>query len=543
MLLRFIDVIAAVSGWRQRLILFAAGVVSVAALAPFHIWAVLWLTLPVLVLAIDRAQTRDESSTAGPWHQRPTGRAALAGWWFGFGYFFAGLFWIGEAFLVEAEIFAWALPFAITLLPAGLALFFGGAAAVASRFWSRDPSRVLVLAVTLSGAEWLRGHVLSGFPWNLLGYALTSPLPLMQSAAWFGIYGLTFLTVVVFAGPLMLALQDRSAGGALRWRPALALAIVPLAALWIAGTVRASTPPPDPVSGVTLRIVQPSIPQREKWQRQHQRKNFELHLDLSRTASTGARDDLAGITHVVWPEAAMPFAPLSEPAALAAIGELLPAGKFLISGALRLGESDRPGRRQVFNSLLTFGEGGRPLATYDKAHLVPFGEYLPLQSILEATGLQQLARLPGGFAAGPSPRPLMHVPGLPAFAPLICYEALFPGAVIQGRERPGLLVNVTNDGWFGLTTGPHQHLHQARVRAVEEGVPIIRAANNGISAVVDSYGRVLQRLELDLRGVIDTPLPAAIAAPVTARFGDCVFVMFLAAAVAAVVLRRRKRSQ
>jgi apolipoprotein N-acyltransferase len=214
---------------------------------------------------------------------------------------------------------------------------------------------------------------------------------------------------------------------------------------------------------------------------------------------------------VIWPEAAMPFLPVDHPAARAAIGRLLPPGTLLIAGGLRAeADPEAPRGRRIFNSLLVFGPGGSLLASYDKAHLVPFGEYLPLASVLEALGLETLTRRRGGFARGPIPRPVLHLPGLPPLLPLICYEVIFPSAVNAGSERPGLLVNLTNDGWFGNTTGPRQHMQQARVRAVEAGLPLLRAANNGISGLIDAHGRVIVELGLDQRGSADTGLPAAL---------------------------------
>jgi apolipoprotein N-acyltransferase len=276
-----------------------------------------------------------------------------------------------------------------------------------------------------------------------------------------------------------------------------------------------------------VRIVQPSIPQREKWLPDKQGEIFRLHLDLTRRNAAGEEDDLDGIGLVVWPEAAMPFRPLEHPEALTAIADLLPeGGPMLLSGGLRLERGGSGGGPpKAFNSLMAFDADGRAVAIYDKIHLVPFGEYLPLQPLLEAVGLQQLTRLRGGFAAGPTPRPLLRLPGLPAITGLICYEAIFPAAVIQGSERPGLIVNVTNDGWFGNSIGPRQHLFQARVRAVEEGVPLIRVANNGISAIIDAHGRVIGMLGLNVRGVLDGTLPKATAAPLYALWGDALFII------------------
>lgn len=537
---RVTTTIAGLAGWRRHGIAFLAGALSVLAMAPFFLWPALMVTLPVLVWLIDgAARARDG------W---PAARAAaIAGWWFGFGYFVLGLFWVGEAFLVEADKFAWLLPFAVTLLPAGLALFLAAAAGVARLYWPPGLARVLVLAVALAAGEWLRGHVLTGFPWNVLGYALTHPLELMQSAGLLGIYGLTLWTVLLLAAPLVLAAEprDTTAHRLWRWR-GFALAAVGLAALYAYGWLTIPAGPSPTIAGVRVRIVQPSVPQREKWLPELQGRIFADHLDLSRRDPSGRVDDLAGITHVVWPEAAMPFLPLERPEALAAIGDLLPEGVHLLTGALRLATdaetaaSPPPpgGRRAVYNSLLAFGPAGELVARYDKTHLVPFGEYLPVQSVLEGIGLRQLTQMRGGFAIGEIPRPLLEVPGLPPIGGLICYEAIFPAVVVQAARRPGLLVNVTNDGWFGNTTGPRQHFHQARVRAVEEGVALVRAANNGISAIVDPYGRVLGSIALDTRGVIDTALPIPRPPPPYARLGDLSFAMNLLAFMAVILWLR-----
>jgi apolipoprotein N-acyltransferase len=509
-------------GWRRTAIAAVAGLSSVLALAPFFAFPILFATLPVLVWLIQPADPA------------PGGRAALwrafkDGWAFGFGYFFAGLFWVGEAFLVEAEIFGWLLPFAVTLLPAGLALFFGAAAAITRAIWRPGLAGLAGMAVAFAAAEWLRGHILTGFPWNVLGYALTGSDVLMQAAGLIGVYGLTLWTVVIFAAPLVLAAEtDGDASQRSAFGPGLAIAAVPLALSALYGWSALRAAPEVRDDAPRVRIVQPSVPQREKWLPEKQGEIFRLHLDLSRRDAAGIEDGLAGVALLVWPEAAMPFRPLEHPEALTAIGDLLPeGGPVLLSGGLRVEPVGAPmgTQRQAFNSLLAFSHHGEAIQIYDKIHLVPFGEYLPLQSMLEAVGLQQLTKMRGGFASGPNPRPLMVLPGLPPIAGLICYEAIFPATVVQGTARPGLIVNVTNDGWFGNTTGPRQHLHQARVRAVEEGVPIIRAANNGISALIDGNGQLLATLGLNARGVIDAPLPPALEPPIYARWGDALFLL------------------
>ena len=514
--------VAQLSGWRRSSAAFLAGAASVLAMAPVHFSPILFITLPVLVWLIDGA------GEAGVARWAAAKRAAWTGWWFGFGYFLPGLFWIGEAFLVEAEKFAWLMPFAVILLPAGLALFTALATGAARLAWPGGIARVLLLALAIGGAEWLRGHVFTGFPWNVLGYALTWPLELMQSASVFGIYGLTLLCVAIFAGPLVLVADAtaRPQNAASRVLRAVLLAVVPLVALYGLGAWRLADGPATMLEGVKVRIVQASVPQRDKWRPEKQREIFEDQLDLSRRDAAGRVDDLAGVTHLIWPEAAMPFLPLEHPEALAAIGDMLPEGTQLLSGALRLkapGHFAPGAAREGYNSLMVFSDAGAVRQIYDKIHLVPFGEYLPMQALLESIGLEQLTRWRGGFSTGVEPRPLLEIPGLPPVAGLICYEAIFPAAIVQGDRRPGLLVNITNDGWFGETTGPYQHFHQSRVRAVEEGVPLIRAANNGISAVVDAQGRVVALLGLNVRGAIDSAVPASISPPVYARFGDCTF--------------------
>lgn len=520
------------TGWRKRAVAFGAGASSVLALAPFFLAPVLWLTLPVLIWLIDAAIAEPADAAPRKWYARPTMAAAETGWWWAFGYFLAGLFWIGEAFLVEAQLFAIFMPFAVLLMPAGLALFYAAAAALAVPFWGSSAWRVLALALSLSAMEWMRGHVLSGFPWNVLGYALTYPLPLLQSASVLGLYGLTLAAVLIFGLPLILL---SAPDGNTRKAVAVAIAVLPLIAAGVLGHLRLAMADSETVPGVKFRIVQPSIPQREKWIAGNQERIFNEHVELSLHDGSGNRDNLAGITHVVWSEAAMPFMPLDTPPALAAISKMLPEETLLIAGALRAERAppQSPRLRNFFNSLLVFGKGGLLLALYDKIDLVPFGEFLPLRGLLESIGFRQLAHTMGSFEPGASPRPLLHVPGLPAVLPLICYEAIFPAAIVQSAARPGLIINVTNDGWFGNTTGPRQHLHQARVRAVEEGLPLIRAANNGISAAFDGYGRVLGRLELDHKGVLDVPLPIALQMPLYARFGDLLFftVWLLAAGI------------
>ncbi len=522
---KVVNWLAVMQGWRRMALAFAAGATSTLALAPLHLWPVMFATLPVLVWLMD---------AAGPQAAAPLSRAlacAGIGWWFGFGYFLISLYWLGFAFFVEADEFAWMAPLGVLAMPAGLALFYGLALAIAGLAWRPGPGRVATLALALFAAEWLRGHVLTGFPWNALGYTIAAPGALMQAGALVGVYGLGFFAVLIFASPATLADAGSRAS---RWvLPFIAAALLAGAAGW--GAWHLSLPLPPDVSGVQLRIVQANIPQAEKLKPESRDWIFARYLSLSENGS-GADLVQAGVTHLIWPEAALPFVYLLDDDIAKddwreAFDRLLPEGIMLITGANRAETvTDTEGKRSVsavYNSILAIDERGHVSATADKSHLVPFGEYLPFQETLEAIGIRQLTNLRGGFAAGARSQG-MTLFGLPPFNPLICYEIIFPGTVVPG-ERPHWLLNVTDDSWFGETAGPYQHLHQARLRAVEEGLPVIRAANTGISAVIGPRGRVRQRIPLGTAGLIDTSLPGAVAASPYARFGSMILIAILIA--------------
>jgi apolipoprotein N-acyltransferase len=519
-------------GWRRILIAFLAGAASALALPPINAWPVPFITFPILVWLVDGA-------AAGRLGGVPA--AASVGWWFGFGYFLAGLYWVGHAFLVDAQTFGWLLPFAVIALPAGMAVYTALGLALARLIWTRGASRVLALAVALTLAEWLRGHLFSGFPWNTYGYALISPLWLAQSAALIGLWGLTFVAVAAFASPAVLA--DEPADTARPWL-APALAGTAIVALAIFGAIRLATTPTSYVEGVRLRIMQPNLQQDEKFNYAQKQQVMSRYLALSDRSSgpqsTGVRD----ATHLIWPESAFPFFLTREADALAQIAALLPQGTVLITGAVRAPPEIAPNApvTRAYNSIYAIDHDGSILSVYDKVHLVPFGEFLPFQGLLEQLGLMQLTKVRGGFIAGDRRRN-QRVPGAPPYLPLVCYEVVFPGDALPrsergswlyehvGRyvgwpfvagsgERPGWLLNLTNDGWFGASAGPYQHFQQARVRAIEEGLPLVRAANTGISAVVDPLGRVIKSLPLRTEGVLDAPLPQAIAPTPYARAGD-----------------------
>lgn len=494
-------------GWRRANIAFVAGAVSALAMPPVNAWPVLFITLPILVWLVD-------GSAAGRGSGAIT--AAVGGWCFGFGYFLAGLYWVGYAFLVDAKTFGWLLPLAVAGLPAYLAVFTGFGLALARLIWVRGPERILALAAAMTASEWLRGHLLSGFPWNTFGYALTEPLVLAQSVSLTGIWTLTFLCIAICASPAVIA--DDKADTRHRYRP-LAVGVLILVALAGYGAHRLLSHPTGYVDGIRLRIMQPNLPQDDKFNYSAKAEVMSRYLRLSDRATGPRSNGLRDVTLLIWPEAAFPFFLTREPDALAQIVGLLKPSTALITGAVRAASDANARDQRAYNSIYVIDPDGSIRGVYDKVHLVPFGEYLPFQHFLERLGLMQLTKVIGGFLSGDRRR-AMDVLGAPKMLPLICYEAIFPGAAVPPGERPGWMVNVTNDGWFGISSGPYQHFQQARVLAIAEGLPMVRAANTGISAVIDPLGRIVSRLPLGAEGVMDARLPAPLEPTVYSKYRD-----------------------
>ncbi len=534
--------VALTSGWRRLALAWLAGAVGALAMPPFGLLPALVPSLVVAVWLLDGA-----ASGTGRWrrHLATAWTAGLIGWAWGFGYCVAGLWWLGAAFLVEADRFAVLMPFGVLGLPAVLGVFFGLGFALARLLWSPGWGRVFALGAGLGVSEWLRGHLFTGFPWNTLGMALGQNLWLMQAAAWLGLYGLTLVAVIMAAAPATLA-TGRTPGER-RW-PAL-LALAGLAGLAGLGAWRLPAGPMPEVPGVRLRLVQPNVPQDARFNPRNRDGILQHYLGLSDSATSPESNGLADVTHLIWPESAFPFLIQRDPKALAQITAALGPGRYLVTGAARADEPLPGERLRFYNSVMVIGQEGTAGAPYDKRHLVPFGEYLPapVDRILRTLGLSQFVAVPGGFTAGEEGRRRLAVPGLPPVAPSICYEVIFPDEVVGEGERPGLILNLTNDGWFGDTPGPRQHFAQARLRAVEEGLPLVRSANTGISAVVDPYGRVTGSLSVGAEAVLDRRLPRSLGeGTVYARFGDLFFVTLtlgsILLAMSAPGSRRRGRA-
>lgn len=511
--------LASLTGRRRHLAALLLGVLAAASLPPVDMTPVLLISFPGLIWLADGN----------------TGyRSAFAlGWSFGFGFFVAGLYWIAAALFVDIGQFWWLVPFAVAGFPAGLAIFTGAALAASYALcqWLRlgGTERVLALALCWCGAEWLRGHVLTGFPWNLVGYAWSGAFPgalaMLQFASLFGIYGLSLLTVLIACLPARLG--DFSGR---RWLSlAVAILLLALPAGW--GAYRLSHGHPGDVPGVTLRLVQPSIPQSFKNDPAQLLGNFRRLFALSTSSNTPPP------TAIIWPEDAAPPFLDRDGGARQAIAQAAAPHGYVITGTTR---TDPPPDNpvHVWNSLVAIDHEGAIRASYDKFHLVPFGEYVPLRGILP---IQKITPGTIDFSAGDGPHTIT-LPGLPPFSPLICYEAIFPGAVIDPAHRPDWLLNITDDAWYGITSGPFQHVAIARLRAVEEGLPLARAGDNGISAMFDPYGRVVARLDLNAVGALDVSLPQPLPPTLYSRWGDMPYFIALLLMIATVLWHRLRLS-
>ncbi len=510
---------------RSRLLLAGlSGLIAALALQPLDWLPALFVAMPVLVWLIDAIV-----ATEPTWRAR-FGQLAVTGWVFGFAYFVAGLWWLGVAFVTGGEQFIWLMPLGVVGLPIILALFTAFGVMLAGLLWSRGAWRIAALTLGLGASEWLRSWLFTGFPWNSWGQMLASHLVLSQGVALIGASGMGLWLVFIAASPATLGTGQTRLG---RWgMPALALMLMASALSY--GFVRLS-PTGGPgvdftrlplVPDIRLRVMQPNIAQDAKTFEMLGPDLLRRYLELSDSARGAHATGIANVTHLFWPESPFPFVLERNAEAIAAIGRFLPAQTHLITGAIRAEETGeaRP-RFRYFNAMQVLDKSGI-IAGYDKVHLVPFGEYLPFEPVLRAIGLEQFVSVIGGFTASPARRPL-SIPGLPGVLPLICFEAIFPAELTVPTGSAQAMVVVTNDGWFGQTSGPYQHFAQARLRAVEFGVPMIRAANTGISAIIDPYGRVIAQIGLGITDVLDSPLPKGLVSTAYRRYGEVSFLSLM----------------
>jgi apolipoprotein N-acyltransferase len=464
--------------WALNALIFILGAFSGLAMPPVDAWWILGASVPLFLALLKNAK-----------------RWMLAGWLFGFGYFLVALHWIAFAFLVDAKADLWMMPFAVGGLAAAAALYWGVAAYVTQKFVQRGFSLWLIFPVCLSIAEYLRGILFTGFPWAVPGLAVDGMGSVAQLASIIGMNGLTLLILLWAAMPLAYVHGYKK-------QSLLVVSLLPLA--WVWGQWRLSENPTRFVDGVGVRLVQPNISASDKWRGDNARKIFDQLLQLS------ARPSLAGIkiTHVIWPESSVPFLIDESPEGKAELRRTLNGEKILMAGAVRR-SSVAPVNGvdpSYYTSVLVFDGWANVLTHYDKSHLVPGGEYLPLAWALEPLGFRKVVNLPEGFTPGAGPQSIA-IPGAGLASLQICYESIFPNKTIDVANRPDWIVNVTNDGWFGNSAGPYQHLAQMRLRAIEQGLPVARAANTGISAIIDPVGRYVEMTELGKIDARDSRLP------------------------------------
>ena len=522
---RLAAALAELAGWRRLVMAGLLGALGALAFAPTYLVPLLWVAFTGLLWLLDGARR--------PWP------AFALGWAFGFGHFAVGLYWVGISFTVDAERYGVLAPFAVIALAAGLALFIGLATLATAIQGRRGAARLVAFAGFWLAAEWLRSTLFGGLPWNLAGSAWAFSDAMIQLAAVAGVWGLSLLTVLAAAAPALAArsLQAEAPQGAetrrlRRWAPAL-VGLSALALVWCGGAIRLATAPavgeataPD----ILLRLVQPAIPQADKWKPELRQGHVARQIEMSRAGPTAQGRP----THVIWAETAVPYNLWAMPELERWLAEAVPPGGLLIAGAPRREPGPDGG---LWNALHAIDSSRSIVATYDKVRLVPFGEFVPLRGLL---GFSKLTAGRVDFSPGPGRRTL-DLPGLPPFSPLICYEIIYPGDMVADGPRPSWLLTITNDAWFGRSSGPYQHFAAGRLRAVEEGLPLVRVANGGISAVVDSYGRVWDSLGLDKVGTIDSRLPQALAAPpLFAVLGNLVMVILLGLTLISWLFFRRK---
>ena len=486
----------------RGLLSLLAGALIAIGLPPTGLWPLAFIGFPLFLALLESGRQVNWRSGFG------------LGWAFGLGYFAVALHWIGYAFFVEADTYLWMMPFMLGILSGGMAIYWGLAALLARRLGGGGLRLVLTFSGLLAVAEWLRGHLLTGFPWAAPGLLVDGMGGVAQAASVIGMTGLTLLVVLWASLPHVWLSDERT-----RSRRVAALILLLLPVLWGLGEMRLRGATDAMVPDVAIRIVQPNLPQQEKWREDNARQILDDLEQMSTIPTADRPDGIAGISHVVWPESAVPFLIDESEVAKSELKPLLGGRTTLITGSVRVDRKGEGVEPDAHNSIIVFDGNAEPVARYDKWRLVPGGEFLPLAWALEPLGFRQVVETPGSFVSGPGPRTVTLPGGLRAGL-TVCYEAIFPDRLVDDANRPQVIVNVTNDGWFGRSTGPWQHMAQARLRAIEQGLPMIRAANTGISAVIDPYGRILKMLPLMEKGVVDSPLPVALSRTSYAVLGD-----------------------
>lgn len=470
--------------WQRALLSYISGLLLATAFAPLHLIFVLPLCFSAFLILLSTAETKKQ--------------AFFLGWFFGWGQFMAGFYWIGVAFTIDANAHAALIPLPVIGLPAFLALFPGLAALFTYASGIKGTWRVFAFTGFWVLSEYGRGLIFTGFPWNLTGYAWGDILPMLQWAAFIGVYGLTGMTVLISSLPSLLADKSQSRS---QKNQAVFLSCFLLFIMLGTGYFRLVDSELTALPDSNIRLVQPNIPQADKWKPSLKAEHLKKLVDLSN------QDQQNQPKTLIWPETAVPFFLTTERHIQAYLYRHIPENGTLVTGAPRKDIE----KRQYFNSVQALSSSGKITGIYDKEHLVPYGEYLPLRQFLVDSGISKFIPVldsMSDFTAGSNPSSgTLKIGKLPAARTLICFEIAFPLEVEKGQSFDWIL-NLTNDGWFGNTSGPYQHLVISRTRAIEQGKSVIRAANTGISAVIDGYGRIIDQLPLNQSGIIDSEIPS-----------------------------------
>src|SRR6185312_4275558 len=525
-------------GWRRFLMLLVAGAIGGLSVPPFYLLPALFVTMPLWVWALDGAERL-------PGWRRIFGPAFSIGFAYGLGYFIVAFHWLGAAFFVDGGVMLVVMPFAILALAALIALFWGLASALAHLFWSGGAWRIITLATFLTLAEWARGHFFSGFPFDLLGYALAANDDMAQLASVIGVYGLTALAALLSLTPALIWPADQRS--LTRRLVPFFLAILAVGAQVGFGHYRLLSTPVTQRPAMRMRAVQPMVLEHADWDAAQPAAIITRLIDLSQSKTGPDDPGLSTVTQLVWPESSLPFFLSDYPEGLARIGRMLPPKGLLLTGAPRelydptttdgaATADDRP----AFNSLVAIDHTGEVVASYDKSHLVPFGEYLPFPQFFAAFGLKQFVPGATGWQAGDGRR-LMQLPDTPPFLALICYEAIFSGDLGPDTAKAQFILNITNDAWFDGSVGPAQHADHARLRAVEEGLPLIRVGNSGLTELVDPLGRVTKSLPPETIGVLDVVPANRLPGTLFTRFGYWPLALVLLAGLACAWWSSRPR--
>ena len=469
--------ICKIAGKKYKTVSLLFGLLAAGALPPFFCWWLLFLAFGG-VFALGHGQNSIK-------------RLSAIGYWFGFGFFAAGFYWIGNALLIDAAKTGWLYPFVLLLGGAFFGLFTILPFAM-MKFSQNLSGKILLLAAGwFLSAEWLRSVFLTGFPWNPLSSVLAFNPIWLQTLAWWGTYGLSMMIVIIATLPAVWLIKPNK-------RNILAplFSLLLISGLYIYGDFAlVQWGKLNVGEQIRVRLVQPSIPQTMKWSRDAVEKNFAQYVDLSRAKG------LENIDFVIWGETASPFNLAYDLEHRLMAQEAVPPKGYLLAGMLQDGYDTNTGDYLLYNSLAAMDYFGQIHDIYSKNHLVPFGEYIPLRQYLPKW-IKPLTNMVGQFAKGEKYQTI-KLDSYAEFAPLICYEVIFSGQIVRKQNKPKWAVVLTNDGWYGISAGPYQHLVAAQMRAVEEGISVVRSANSGISAVINPYGKITSKIGLAERGYVD----------------------------------------